>query len=77
MKLHTKQPRRQPSAAHKTGALVCSNVIRHEKSIFLMRDAQSPWRDGTLLDRAKEEYALRLLQGVGKVPVLPKTAGAS
>ena len=31
----------------------------------------------TLLDRAKTEYATRLLEGVGKIPTLPNTSGTS
>ena len=31
----------------------------------------------TLLDRAKTEYATRLLEGVGKIPTLPNTLGTS
>ena len=58
----------------------CTRVFqRHkalEKHLSYERCTKSVER-GTLLDRAKEEYAVRLLQGVGKLPVLPKIAGAS
>ena len=67
-----RQHKEQPTAVHKTAVLVYSNAIRHWKSIYHMKDAQTPWKE-----RAKEQNAERILEGVGKIPVLPEIAAPS
>ena len=58
----------------------CTRVFqRHsalEKHLSYARCTKSVERT-TLLDKAKEQYAERILEGVGKIPVLPEIAAPS
>ena len=53
-------------------ACVCSNVVLHWKSTFLTKNAENLQKGLPYL--AKEENASRLMEGVGKIPVLSQMA---
>ena len=57
---------------HRMCACVCSNVVLHWKSTFLTKNAENLQKGLPYL--AKEENASRLMEGVGKIPVLSQMA---